>query len=368
MRGEPHAAVPLVHAAPVGTQQTGRHLYRLGCLQARHRLELRPQRPVREVFQQSGGRRWVHAGAGQDAAQVLDQVRAGPGALFLLGQRDRFLRGLAHLELAGDRAGITWAARARACAAVVPYRRRDRRQAHAESPRECVRPARVHLRYIQRAVLGGAGSEVRRLREPRQLALRRRAPAALLEGRRAGTQIRSDGLPPRGEQPHHLPRDAPDLKPVPVIACLPRQAEPAGQRLLQMLGHDRRYRAHVLVVSQRVWRSPLAVGGGLGGVGDLGVDVQLHVTVAGGVLQPVRHGQVRFVPLAGLPAVHPGVVRPGPGVARLPLEVAEARPDGLPDHLVDLGDQPGPVLLPRFVSGFAGQPDVLAEGSVKDRN
>ena len=61
-------------------------------------------------------------------------------------------------------------------------------------------------------------------------------------------------------------------------------------------------------------------------MGDLGVDVQLHVPVPGGVLQPVRHSQVRFVPLAGLPAVHPRVVRPGAGVARLALEVAEARP------------------------------------------
>ena len=153
-----------------------------------------------------------------------------------------------------------------------------------------------------------------------------------------------------------------------VIACLPRHAEPAGQRLLQMLGHDRRYRADVLVVAQGVRRPPLPVGGGLGGVGDLGVDVQLHVAVPGGVLQPVRYRQIRLVPLAGLPAVDPGVVGAGAGVARLPLEVVKARPDGLPDHLVDLGDQAGPVPLPRLVSGFAGQPDVLPEGSVEDRD
>jgi hypothetical protein len=58
------------------------------------------------------------------------------------------------------------------------------------------------------------------------------------------------------------------------------------------------------------------------------VDVQLHVAVAGGVLQPVRHRQVGLLPLAGLPAVDPGVMRAGAGVAGLPLEVAEARPDG----------------------------------------
>ena len=99
--------------------------------------------------------------------------------------------------------------RARVPAAVVPHRRRDRRQAHAESARELVRPARVHLRDIQRAVLGGARGEVRRLREPRQLALRRRAAVVLLEPRRAGTQVGGDGLAAGGEQPHHLPARCP---------------------------------------------------------------------------------------------------------------------------------------------------------------
>jgi hypothetical protein len=51
VRGEPHAAVPLINAAPIGTQQTGRHLDRLRRLQAGHRLELRSQRPVGEIFQ-----------------------------------------------------------------------------------------------------------------------------------------------------------------------------------------------------------------------------------------------------------------------------------------------------------------------------
>ena len=186
-------------------------------------------------------------------------------------------------------------------------------------------------------------NEVRRLRQPRQLTLGRRAAVLRLEPRRAGTQVGRDGLAARGEQRHHAPGDARDLEPVPIIAGLPRQAEPAGQRLLQMLGHDPPHRADMLVVPQRVRRPPFPVGDGPRGVGDLGVDVQLHVPVPGGVLQPVRHHQVRFVPLAGLPPVHPGVVRPGPGVPRLPLEVVKARPDGLPDHVVDLGDQLRPV-------------------------
>jgi hypothetical protein len=53
----------------------------------------------------------------------------------------------------------------------------------------------------------------------------------------------------------------------------------------------------------------------------------------------VRHRQVGLVPLAGLPPVDPGVMRARPGIAGLPLEVAEARPGGLPDHRVDLGDK-----------------------------
>ena len=142
--GEPHAAVPLVDAAPVRAQQAARDLGRLRRLQAGHRLELRPQRPVSDFLQQRGGRGRVHAGPGQHPAQVLDHIRAGPGALLLLRQRDRLLRRAAHLQLAEDRAGTARAARARARvspAAVVPYRRRDRRQAHAERARELVAPS-----------------------------------------------------------------------------------------------------------------------------------------------------------------------------------------------------------------------------------
>jgi hypothetical protein len=97
-------------------------------------------------------------------------------------------------------------------------------------------------------------------------------------------------------------------------------------------------------------------------------DVQLHVTVAGGVLQPVRHGQVGFVPLAGLPPVHPHVVRAGAGVPDFPLEVAEPGPECLPDHLVDLADQARPVLVTFSVADLAGQAGVLAEGGVEDRD
>ena len=141
-----------------------------------------------------------------------------------------------------------------------------------------------------------------------------------------------------------------------------------GEGFLQVLGDDRGDRADMLVVAQGVRRPPLAVGGRLGDVGDLGVDVQLHVAVAGGVLQPVRHRQVRLAPLAGLPAVDPRVVRAGAGVAGLALEVAEPGVHRLPDHGVDLGDQGGPVLVALPVAGLAGQAGVLAQGGVEDRD
>jgi hypothetical protein len=174
------------------------------------------------------------------------------------------------------------------------------------------------------------------------------------------TQIRGDRRAARGEHAHHLPRDALDLEAVTVIARGPFQAEPGGQGVLQVLGDDRGDRADVLVVAQRVRGPPFRVGDRFGDVSDLGVDVQLHVAVAGGVLQPVRHGQVRFAPLAGLPAVDPGVVGAGAGVAGLALEVAEPGVHGLPDHLVDLADQGGPVRVAVVVAGLAGQAGVLA--------
>jgi hypothetical protein len=72
------------------------------------------------------------------------------------------------------------------------------------------------------------------------------------------------------------------------------------------------------------------------------------------------------VPLAGLAAVHARVVGTGAGVACLPLEVAEPSPDGLPDHVVDFGDQAGPVLIALLVASLAGQPGILAQGGVED--
>jgi len=96
--------------------------------------------------------------------------------------------------------------------------------------------------------------------------------------------------------------------------------------------------------------------------------VQLHVAVAGGVLEPVGGGEFGFVPLAGLPAVCPGGVGAGAGVPGLLLEVGEPGVDGGPDHVVDLGDQGGPVLITVFVAGLAGQAGVLAEGGVEDRD
>ena len=63
-------------------------------------------------------------------------------------------------------------------------------QTHAERARERVRPARVRLRDIQRAVLGVACLEFRGLRERRQLTLGRRTAILLLEPCRAGPRRR----------------------------------------------------------------------------------------------------------------------------------------------------------------------------------
>ena len=157
-------------------------------------------------------------------------------------------------------------------------------------------------------------------------------------------------------------------KPWPSSRAIHSSPKPLGERFFQVLGDDRCYRADVLVVAQGVRGSPFAVGGGFGDVGDLGVDVQLHVTVPGGVLRPVRHRQVGLPPLAGLPAVHPDVVGTGAGVARLTLEVAEPGVHRLPDHLVNLADQTGPVRVAVGVAGLACQAGVLAQGGVENRD
>ena len=185
-RRVPDAAVPLIDAASISAQQTARDVGRLGCLQADHRLELRAQRPSGQVLQQGGGRGRVPAGPGQDPAQVLDHIRAGPGALFLLRQRDRLLRRARQLHLGQGRAVRAARVRGRAAGRGMPHRRRDRGQAHAERARELVRPARVRLRDIQRAVLRVARLEVGRLREVREFALRRRAAVAAARIARRG--------------------------------------------------------------------------------------------------------------------------------------------------------------------------------------
>jgi hypothetical protein len=367
-RGVPGAAVPLVDAAAVGAQQAGRCLHRFGCLQAGDRLELRGQRPVRQVLQQRGGRGRVRPRPGQDPAQVLDHIRAGPRALILLRQRDRLLRRARQLQPGEHRAVRAAHARARVAAPAVPDRWRERCQAHAEGARELVRPARVRLREIQRAVLRIARLEVRRLRQVRELALRWRAAVPLLEPRRAAAQVRGDRRAARGEHPHHLPADARDLEAVPVVAGGPFQAEPLGECFFEVLGDDRGDGADVLVVAQGVRGPPFPVGAGLRDVGDLGVDVQLHVPVARGVLQPVRHRQAGLVPLAGLPAVNAGAVGAGAGVAGFPLEVFESGVHGLPDHVVDFGDQGGPVGVAVGIAGLAGQAGVFAQGGVEDRD
>jgi hypothetical protein len=250
----------------------------------------------------------------------------------------------------------------------MPRRRGDGRERDAERARQLVRPARVQLRDIKRAILALACREVRRLRELREFALGRRAAVLLREPRGAVAQVGCDRLAARGEQAHHLPADAGDLEPVAVIAGGPLQAEPSREGFLKVLGGDGADCSDVLVVAEGVRGAPFAVGAGAGDVGDLGVDVQLHVAVARGVLQPVRDRQVRPVPLAGLPSVDPLVVRAGAGVAGLPLEVLEAGVNGLPDHFVDLRDQAGPVLVSCLVAGLAGQAGVLAEGGVEDRD
>jgi len=40
----------------------------------------------------------------------------------------------------------------------------------------------------------------------------------------------------------------------------------------------------------------------------------------------------------------------------------------VPDHVVDLGDQGGPVGVAVFVAGLAGEAGVLAEGGVEERD
>jgi hypothetical protein len=120
----------------------------------------------------------------------------------------------------------------------VPYRWRDRRQAHAERVRELVCPPCVGLRDVECAVLGFACLEVGRLREMCQLTLRRRAAVLRLEPRRAGAQVRADGLAASGEHAHHVTADALDLEPVAVIGFGPTDGPWA--KTMRSVGRDAR--------------------------------------------------------------------------------------------------------------------------------
>jgi hypothetical protein len=80
------------------------------------------------------------------------------------------------------------------------------------------------------------------------------------------------------------------------------------------------------------------------------------------------HRQVRLTPLTRLPAVDPGVVGAGAGVSGFPLEVIEPGPDGLPDHVIDLAGQGGPVPVAVVVPCLAGQAGVLPQRRVEDRD
>ena len=80
---------------------------RLRCFQAGYWFELGPQGAVGQVFQLGGGRGGIQAGPGQDPAQVLDHIGAGPRALFLLRQSDRLLRGAGQLKLGGRARGVS---------------------------------------------------------------------------------------------------------------------------------------------------------------------------------------------------------------------------------------------------------------------
>jgi len=108
----------------------------------------------------------------------------------------------------------------------------------------------MRLLDIQRAGLGRAGGEVRRLREVREFALGRRATVPLLKPRRPHAQVRGDGLAARGEHAHHLAADAFDLEAVAVIAGGPLQPEPGDEGFFQVLGDQRGDRADVLVIPE----------------------------------------------------------------------------------------------------------------------
>jgi hypothetical protein len=179
VRGVAGAAVALVDAAAVRAQERRGRLDRLGCLQAGHRLELARQRLVRELLQQPHGGGGVEAGAGQDVAEVPDQVGPGERGLLPLDSCQRLLRRPRGFQ---PRQPSSWRARrgaGLAPACFAPHRRRDRRQRDAEGAAQPVRPPGVQRGEVKRRrVLARPRGVVRRLRELRQLALGRLASVA----------------------------------------------------------------------------------------------------------------------------------------------------------------------------------------------
>ena len=328
----PGTTVPLVDAAPVRAPQAGWHLRWLGRLQAGHRLELRGQRPVGQLLQQPGGRRRVHPGTGQHPAQVLDHIRAGPRGFVLLGQRDGRLRRPAssspvNTTLPAPRmrgpAPRPWLCQTDG-ATEARRTPRVRASLSAQPACACARSSApcFGLRVLKFDACARCASSRWDGARPYRCSNRAARPrrSALIDSRREENTRISWPEMPVISNPYPSPGG-------------PFQAEPRGESLFQVLGDDRGDRADVLVVPERIRGPPFPVGRRPGDVGDLGMDVQLHVPVPGGVLQPVRHGQVGLVPLAGLLAAYAGAVAAGPGISGLALEVAEPGVHGGPDHL-----------------------------------
>ena len=169
---------------------------------------------------------------------------------------------------------------------------------------------------------GSFARRVRALANWRMLASARwsgRVPAVLLvllgERERGLGDLRAAG----GELGDRLlrePGDHPALGRGPVG---PLEPEPPGQPGLQRERRQRRPGALLPVQAAGVDRPPLAVADGLDLVQPQHVDVQLRVAVAAGVLREDRHRDLLGVlEPAGLHAVDPPPVMPGPHIRGLP--------------------------------------------------